>query len=127
MTDAKPPMPPMPITLGKQGHFSGSSEYWRPWRAVLNEPDPWKAKLGPKVRSVVLPVANQERNSPISAPKHSETSVVQLVPLETPFIDDLRYKLAGATELATRLDLFLVDPMGPWVRRHGVLIAVSLV
>jgi hypothetical protein len=48
-----------------------------------------------------------------------------LVPLETPWIDGKRYRLAGATEARTRLDLYVADPAGPWIRRHGVLIAVN--
>lgn len=31
---------------------------------------------------------------------------------------------AGATELATRLDLFVADD-GPWISRHGVLLAAD--
>ena len=48
-----------------------------------------------------------------------------LVPLDEPFIEGQRYRLAGATELATRVDCYLADPAGPWRRRHGVLVAVQ--
>ena len=46
-----------------------------------------------------------------------------LVPLDLPFVDGQRYREAGATELSSRLDLYLADPAGPWVRRFGVLLA----
>ena len=48
-----------------------------------------------------------------------------LVPLDQPFIDGQRYAEAGATELATRLDLFVAVPAGAWIRRHGVLLRHS--
>ena len=54
----------------------------------------------------------------------SALSAPPLVPLDSPFVDGQRYRLAGATELATRLDCYLADPAGPWRRRHGVLVAV---
>ncbi len=46
-----------------------------------------------------------------------------LVPIDIPFADGMRYREAGATEIRTRLDLFVSDPAGPWVRRYGVLVA----
>jgi hypothetical protein len=46
------------------------------------------------------------------------------VPIETPFIEGERYRVAGADELRSRLALYLRDPAGPWIRRHGVLIVV---
>ena len=48
-----------------------------------------------------------------------------LTPLESPFIDGHRYRLAQATELRTRLDLYVEDEGGPWLRKHGVLIAAA--
>jgi len=48
-----------------------------------------------------------------------------LIPLEPPFVDGQRYREAQSTERATRLDLFVDDASGPWIRRHGVLLAVS--
>lgn len=57
----------------------------------------------------------------------SAPSATVLVPLDAAFVEGHRYRLAGATEFATRLDLFCADPGGPWVRRHGVLIAVEFV
>jgi hypothetical protein len=46
-----------------------------------------------------------------------------LVPLDQPFADGKRYTEAGATEVASRLECYVADPAGPWIRRHGVLIA----
>jgi hypothetical protein len=46
-----------------------------------------------------------------------------LVPLDQHFVDGQRYREAGATEFATRLDLFVADPAGPWIRRHGILLS----
>ena len=48
-----------------------------------------------------------------------------LIPLESPWIDGARYQKAGATEWPNRLDLYVQDPSGPWIRQHGVLISVS--
>jgi hypothetical protein len=48
-----------------------------------------------------------------------------LVPLESPWIEGAHYRMAGATEWPSRLDLYVQDPSGPWIRRHGVLISVS--
>ena len=53
----------------------------------------------------------------------SAPSAPTLVPLNAPFVDGGRYRLAGATEAKTRLDLYLADPNGPWVRLHGILMA----
>lgn len=47
------------------------------------------------------------------------------VPLDQPFAEGQRYGLAGATEWPSRLDLFIADPAGPWLRRHGVLLATQ--
>jgi hypothetical protein len=49
----------------------------------------------------------------------------ELVPLDRPFQEGMRYREAGAVEVHNRLDLFVADPAGPWIRRHGVLIAVN--
>lgn len=48
-----------------------------------------------------------------------------LVPLEAPWVDGQRYREAGMVEVSSRLDLYLADPAGPWIRRYGVLLAVS--
>jgi hypothetical protein len=48
-----------------------------------------------------------------------------LVPIDEPFIEGLRYQMADAVEWPSRLDLYHVDPNGPWVRRHDVLIAIA--
>ena len=50
-----------------------------------------------------------------------------LVPLETPWIDGGRYRMVGATEWPSRLNLYVADPSGPWIRLHAVLIACSIV
>jgi hypothetical protein len=55
----------------------------------------------------------------------SAPSAPALVPLETPWIDGQRYRLAGATEIHTRLDLYFVDAAGPWIRRHGTILLFS--
>ncbi len=44
--------------------------------------------------------------------------------MDAPFVEARRYRMAGATELRTRLDLYVADPAGPWVRAYGVLMAV---
>jgi hypothetical protein len=54
----------------------------------------------------------------------SALSAHEFVPLDVPFEERQRYRMAGATELRTRLDLYVADPAGPWVRTYGVLIAV---
>ena len=48
-----------------------------------------------------------------------------LVPLEAPFVEGKRYRLAPATEWPSRLDLYVEDPNGNTVRKHGVLMAVN--
>lgn len=53
----------------------------------------------------------------------SALSATALVPLDQPFADGQCYADAGACEVATHLDLFRADLAGPWIRRHGVLIA----
>lgn len=56
--------------------------------------------------------------SALSAPSPPASN---LVPLNVPFVEGERYRPAGATETRTRLDLYLADPTGPWIRIHGVL------
>jgi hypothetical protein len=62
-----------------------------------------------------------------SAPSAPPTASLRprLVPLETPWQDGARYREAGACEIATRLDCYVADPAGPWVRRRGNLLAVN--
>jgi hypothetical protein len=62
-----------------------------------------------------------------SAIKPSAPSAPILVPLDVPFVGACRYRLAGATEVRTRLDLYVADINGSWIRLHGVLIACSVV
>jgi len=60
----------------------------------------------------------------LSAPSAPQNQPA-LVPLESPWIDGARYRMAGATEWPNRLDLYVQDPAGPWIRLHGVLASVS--
>jgi len=48
-----------------------------------------------------------------------------LVPMEAPWVDGQRYREAGATEITTRFFCYLEDVGGPWIRRHGVLLAAT--
>lgn len=47
-----------------------------------------------------------------------------LVPLDSPFREGQRYRWV-AVALVDRLDVYVADEVGPWIRRHGVLIAVE--
>lgn len=49
-----------------------------------------------------------------------------LVPLEAPFVEGKRYRLAPATEWPSRLDLYHEDATGNTRRKHGVLMAAHL-
>lgn len=62
-----------------------------------------------------------------SAPSAPPTPSLRprLVPLETPWQDGARYREVGAWEIATRLDCYVADPAGPWVRRRGNLLAIN--
>jgi hypothetical protein len=42
--------------------------------------------------------------------------------METPFVDGMRYSLAGAHEIKNRLPLFIQDDHGDTRRAHGCLI-----
>lgn len=48
-----------------------------------------------------------------------------LVPLETPFEDGKRYRLAHAAEVGTRLPLFIQDDAGDTLRTHGTLVLIA--
>jgi hypothetical protein len=54
--------------------------------------------------------------------KESPQAREPLVPLEASWIEGERYRLAGAHEIANRLPLFVHDPHGDTLRRHGCLI-----
>jgi hypothetical protein len=85
--------------------------------------DPWRAKIPPKV----APTPAQTAKPPTPAQAHPAfpaPSAPALVPLREAWIDGQRYREAGATEWPSRLDLFVADEAGPWIRRHGVLIKV---
>ena len=47
-----------------------------------------------------------------------------LVPMEAPWRDGHRYRATALFEVANRLDCYVADPNGPWIRRGGVLQAV---
>jgi hypothetical protein len=48
-----------------------------------------------------------------------------LIPMHAPFIEGRRYRTAGATELRSRLDLYVESKTGPLRRHHGALMAVA--
>ena len=49
-----------------------------------------------------------------------------LIPTEAPWQDGARYREAGAWEnAAPHFECYIADPAGPWIRRHGVLLAVT--
>jgi hypothetical protein len=87
------------------------------------------------VRIVEIPTFKaQEQNRYLGKENESRSSKsgfalsalsAPLVPLDEPFVEGQRYRLAGAVEWPSRLDLYHVDPGGPWLRRHDVLIAIS--
>jgi len=56
---------------------------------------------------------------------HPPAALSSLFPLDSPFVEGERYREAVATEWPSRLDLFRADPVGTWVRQHGVLQKVS--
>lgn len=102
----------MPITLRKRGYFSESYDHWRHWRETEKQPDPWKRKLPPKCA----------QTPPVNAsPAISALSAPALVPLDVPFVDGQLYRIAGATEFLSRLDLYVADPAGPWLRLRGTM------
>lgn len=83
------------------------------------------------------PTLNLVKGSNIQRERHGSTklnarvrlsalSAPILVPLDEPFVEGRRYRQARATEWRARLDLFVADPAGPWLRRHGVLLAVKI-
>ena len=86
-----------------------------------------KATSTSNPRGNVLLVERHLKESPLvrveGRPGLSALSAKPLVPLAAPFVSEQRYQLAGATECATRLDLYYVDSEGPWIRRHGTLLA----
>ena len=126
MNPANPPIPPMPITLRKRGYFSGSSDHWRDSPVARNQRDRWKTKLPPRVAS--SPPASHGRLQPqlsAAGPDKPPRPIPapQLIPRDAPFVEGQRYRLSDETELDSRLDLYVADPSGPWIRYHGVLMA----
>ena len=70
-----------------------------------------KTTIGEKVNTGIGKGSGLARSA-LSAP---------LIPLDSPFIEGERYRLAHATEWPSRLDLYLADRKGPWRRLYGVL------
>jgi hypothetical protein len=79
--------------------------------------DVWRAKIPPRVAPVPVQTASGAQPLAPSLPAIS----CRLVPLDAPWVDGARYREAGATDARNRLDLYVADISGPWVRRHGVL------
>lgn len=93
------------------------------------QPDPWRAKIPPRVPPTPAPVwikSSHAPEVPVGFPPESPTACdfPTLVPLDSPFVEGRRYRMAGATDALTRLDLYIADPAGLWVRTAGVLMAV---
>jgi hypothetical protein len=64
---------------------------------------------------------------PLTAPKATPPAPAMrppLVPLESPWAEGARYRLAQAAEWPSRRTLYIADPTGDTVRRHGALILV---
>ena len=112
-----------PQPLGKHARFSGSSEHWRDWREPKTE-DPWRGPIPPEAGVVSLPPPPPAKpaQAPVPSPS-TEPNRPTLVPMDAPWTDGRRYREAGACERPGKLDLYVEDPAGPWIRRHGVLIA----
>ena len=110
-------------------------------RLVIREPKPRTLRT-PKIPSLIItlpPIIPRNEKHPsatsVDQPekvinsqgtqKHpSATSVTALVPRDEPFQDGQRYRLAGESD-ANRLDLFIADKDGPWLRLHGTLVLFS--
>lgn len=50
----------------------------------------------------------------------------ELIPLDKPFEERMRYREADMCEVRNRLDLYYEDPNGPWVRLHGNILLAAL-
>jgi hypothetical protein len=75
--------------------------------------------LGEIADSIPSALRQQKLQNDVSAP-----SAPALVPAEVAFTEGRRYRAAGVTVARNRLELYVEDPKGDWMRRHGVLIAV---
>jgi hypothetical protein len=71
--------------------------------------------------SPAAPITSTTEPSPANA-KETAPAPAPLVPLDAPFENGKRYRLAGAHEVASRLPLFIQDDRGDTRRAHGVLI-----
>lgn len=80
--------------------------------------------------NVEAKVLIQEREGKACIPIRRESGLARsalsapLVPLDQPFVEGQRYRLADVVEWPSRFDLYHVDTGGPWLRRHGVLMAI---
>jgi hypothetical protein len=50
----------------------------------------------------------------------------KLVPIDEPWSEGRRYRSAGAAEIGSRLDLYVQDDTGPFIRLAGVLLLFEL-
>lgn len=139
---AKSPSPPRGYRALKTPPFSG---FYRPlaglaavdplageWKRKLPPPTPvrlaYAVTIDPKSEASfaplavgMVPVAGSE--VPSISPSSTTGPRPLLVPSETPFVEGQRYRPAGVIDPFTRLDLYVSDSAGPWLRLHGVLIA----
>jgi len=63
-----------------------------------------------------------------SAPSAAHIRITRppLIPTEAPWQDGVRHQEAGAWEIAKpHFECYHADPAGPWIRRHGVILAVT--
>lgn len=103
------------VSKAKKGPFAEGAEGAKSQTNVMG------GCVSDSIISQSLHMAQNPRVQP-SAPS-APSDCPALVPLETPWIDGGRYRIVGATEWPSRLNLYLADPNGPWIRLHGVLIA----
>lgn len=87
-------------------------------RNVRNNPSP-SPKLTDKDNQVVVVKLDRSSGDECSA------SSAPLTPLDSPWTEGARYRIATATEWPSRLDLYVEDESGPWIRLGGGLVAVS--
>jgi hypothetical protein len=120
-TGSKTPVRPVREQISR-GCRSVSSNLLGRFGRVIPEPPRAMSGVGnPAPVCECVPNTRPTRPSTITAAPYAPPA---LVPLDVPFKEGQRYRPAGATELRTRLDLYVADPAGPWVRTYGVLMAV---
>ncbi len=97
---------------------------FNPFRVLVKYPYAESVVFHPSERSETPPTRNPTSSPPAKPePPLAAVSAPVLVPRDAPFVDGQRYRLAEGTEFRTRLDLYVADPDGPWIRRHSVLMA----